>query len=450
MSVLLIGSTGMGKSTFGNFLFNPDKNHMFKNPTFPPGRNSRPMTQEVKVMRRMTQIKDSMSVWLEVIDTPGLNESVTKDLSHMIDIIKRLNELEEINACILVVKFNTKIDAQYRATLEYYSKLLPGLFERNVIIVMTEFKTDDDSAELRKLQGIDVKQIQEDTISELRGCSSQITYSPQLFTIDCLPLKTTEIETSTKKRKVILDYILQLQPIKIENQMVAKTDYIKHKDAEKYERLQGEIIGYSERLKGVYTESDKALDDTRNKKREITEIESKVKDLEEKLRDKDKTEDVVANHLSITEEWKWFRWFTQDFNIESQHEITHYTTWTNGKCKFKEIVKTSHAVSGKVTGKFMRGIYASVTAYTEKRIKYADDIQKLNKKIETNNKILTGHKKEWEKYQKVHEEKKAEIQLLEDYIAQRRTASEKCLLDLMTMEEAAKRLEELKEAKGDA
>ena len=451
MSVLLIGSTGMGKSTFGNFLLDPSKEHMFDYPTFPPGRNSRPMTQEVKVVSKTVQIEGSISVWLEVIDTPGFNEGATKDLSHMIDIIKRLNELEEIRACIFLVKFNAKIDAQYIATLEYYSKLLPGLFEKNVIIVMTEFKTDKYSVGLRGNQKIDVKQIQEDTILELRRCSKQISYSPQLFMIDCLPIGIDDDKTiSLTTRTAILDYIFRLPPIKVKNQLVAKTDYIKHKDAEKYEQLQGEIKGYSERLQEVHTESKNALDDTRSKKKEINEKESKIKDLDEKLKDKDTTEDVVAEHWSIKDQWKWFRWFTRDFHIESQHEITKYTTWTNEKCEFKQIVQTSHKVKGKVVGEFMRGIYASVTAYTEKRIKYADEIKELKKEIETKNKNLAECKEGWEEYRKAHEGKSEEIELLEKYIAQRHVAAEKCLFDLMTIEDAAIRLEELKEAKVDA
>ena len=79
-------------------------------------------------------------------------------------------------------------------------------------------------------------------------------------------------------------------------------------------------------------------------------------------------------------------------------------------------VKTRHKVSGKVTGRFMRGIYASVTAYTQKRIKYADEIQKLRKEIETNNTILTGHKEEWEKYRKAHKEKKLKYNYLKNIL----------------------------------
>ena len=116
----------MGKSTFGNYLLDPEEKHMYDRQTFAAATNNRPKTQDVKVASKHFPI-EGRNVELKLIDTPGLNESAAKDLSHMIDIIKKLNECEEIRAFILVVKFSAKIDAQYRATMEYYSKLLPGL-----------------------------------------------------------------------------------------------------------------------------------------------------------------------------------------------------------------------------------------------------------------------------------------------------------------------------------
>ena len=448
MSVLLIGSTGMGKSTFGNFLFDPDEKHMFDNQTFTSATDNKPMTQEVKVVTRAVDIEGGRNVltrrWLRIIDTPGLNESAEKDLSHMMQIIKNLNERGEIRACILVVKFNAKIDAQYKATLEYYSKLLPGLFDKNVIIVMTDFATDERSETQRKRLRIDVEQVKRNTILELGKCSNkQLTYSPQLFTIDCLPMASAEMETSLTVRSAILDFIFQLTPIKVRNLMVAKTDCIKQKDAQEYEKLNGEITGYNSRLKEVHTDSKKVLDDTRQKELEITEIESTIHNLETNLHDKDKTEDVVAEHWSIEEGWKLFRWFTREFNVESPHEKTNYTTWTNGKCDFKEIVQTSHAVRGKVAGQFMRGIYASVTLYTEKKKKYADDIGYLKKQLVIKNTNLTRCRAEWKSFRKEHAEKLEEIKLLQDYIDKRRVVATKCRSDYMTMEDAMLRLEEL-------
>ena len=271
-SVLLIGSNGMGKSTLGNYLFDPDKEHMYFRQTFATATDNKPMTQKVKAISKSVQIDDSRSEVLTIIDTPGLNESANRDLSHTIKIIKEFNECGEIRACILVIKFNAKIDAQYKATMEYYSRLLPGLFDKNVIIVMTDYASDERSEMMRKMQCIDVEQVKRDTISVLGQCSNkEMTYRPQLFTIDCLPLGSAEMETSLTVRTAILNYIFKLAPIKVKSQMVAKTDYFKQKDAQEYEKLQGEIKEYSEGLKELHTDSRKALDDAHNKSREIIE-----------------------------------------------------------------------------------------------------------------------------------------------------------------------------------
>uniref|UniRef100_A0A1X7TC15 AIG1-type G domain-containing protein n=1 Tax=Amphimedon queenslandica TaxID=400682 RepID=A0A1X7TC15_AMPQE len=451
MSVLLIGSTGMGKSTFGNFLLDPDEKHMFDNPTFAPAKNNRPKTQEVKVVRQKVQIEGGRSEMLAIIDTPGLNENAQRDLSHMIQIIKKLNECKEIRACILVVKFNAKIDAQYKATIEYYSKLLPGLFDKNVIIVMTDYATDERSEILRQRLHINVEEVKRNTILELGQCSSnQISYSPQLFMIDCLPTTSAEMEIHKKEREAILDYIFQLPPIKVENQMVAKTDYIKHKDNEKYEKLQGEIKGYSENLKEAHKESKNAIDQTRHKKIESIEIESKVNDLEDKLHDKDTPDTVVAVRHSINEGWnikKIFGKTTRDFNIESPQEISNYTTWSNGNCEFKEIVQTPHTVRGRVVGNFLHGIYASVTVNVEKRVKYAKEIEDLKKELRKANADLAQCEEKWKEFRENHKKSLHEIELLEKYIAERKVAAQKCHSDLMTMEEAALRLAELEEEK---
>ena len=443
MSVLLIGSTGMGKSTFGNYLFDPGEEHMFEKQTFASATDNKPMTQEVKVVNKHFSIEGGEKVELTLIDTPGLNESAEKDLSHMMQIIKKINDWGEIRACIFVVKFNAKIDAQYRATIEYYSKLLPGLFDNNVIIVMTDFATDERSETQRKMMHIDVEQVKENTILEIGKCSkNEITYSPQLFMIDCLPMTSAEMETSLTVRSTILDYIFKLPPTKVRDLMVAKTDYMKHKDAEKYEKLQGEIIGYQARLKEVHTDSEKILDDTRHKEIEITETESKINNLETQLRNKDTTTHVIAQSWSIAKKWKKFTSLTQKFNVESPYRITYYTTWTDGHCHLK-IDRTTHAVSGRVEGELMRGLYASITTYTEKRIKYAHNIEDLKKRIVIENANLTQRRAELEDFQNAHKENLKEIGLLQDYMAERRADATKCRSDYMTMEDAISMLEEL-------
>ena len=445
MSILLLGSTGMGKSTFGNFLLDPDDKHMFDEQTFAAATDNTPMTQEVRAVEKKVRIEGSQYETLSIIDTPGLNESAAKDLSHMIQIIDNLSKFGKFRACILVVKFNTKIDMQYKATIQYYSRLLPGLFDKNVIIVMTDFATDDRSEKIRERQRIDVAKVIENTITELCRCSnSQLSYKPQLFMIDCLPLDAAEMEISLTVRTVIIDYIFQsLIPISITDRMVAKTDYIKQKDALKIELVQGEIEGYKARLKQANQKSEEALDETQKREKEINEIQKCIEDLTRRRDDLDKKDDVVAESWSIEERWKMFRWFTREFKVESSYEMTRNIKWTNGRCKFKDITETTRSVKGKVEGKFMRGVYASVTIYTQKRQKYAREIIRLHNEISTAKKNLEAAKVKRDKFKEKHNEHIKEIKLLEDYIEKKNRETDKLSSDLMTIEEAKSRLKEL-------
>ena len=191
MAILLIGSTGNGKSTLGNYLLNPNDEHISKKQTFVTARDNKPQTRHVQPVTAKVSVTDHGDTEITVIDTPGLNEGAFRDLEHMIGIVQGLKDQKEIKACILVVKFNSKIDTQYKATVKYYSKLLPDLFENKVAIVMTDFASDDRSIQMRRKQGIDVEQVKNNTVREIVDCAD-MSYSPILFAIDCLPYYSDE------------------------------------------------------------------------------------------------------------------------------------------------------------------------------------------------------------------------------------------------------------------
>ena len=92
----------------------------------------------------------------------------------------------------------------------------------------------------------------------------------------------------------------------------------------------------------------------------------------------------------------------------------------------------------------MHGIYASVTAYTKKRIKYADEIEELNKRLERENKFLQDNKTAKQRFLEKHEKELELIVLLQKHIADRCAAADKCNSDDMMLEEAEIKLDELK------
>ena len=273
MAILLIGSTGSGKSTLGNFLLNPDGEQVFQ-----MARDNKPQTQFVKPAVNNVSVKGAGRVDLTVIDTPGLNESAAKDLGHMIEIIKSLKGFVHVRACIVVVKFNTKIDAQYKATVQYYSKLLPSLFAKNVTIVMTNYAIDSRSEAVRARQGIDVQQIKENTIKEIVACAG-LGYDPFLFTIDCLPFDEEEKAINGQVREALLQYIYSHSPIKVTSLNVAKTEHIQRADNESIRKCDGEITGYNLRMQEAHLAAKEALKEYERKEAEVTKITQMIAQL---------------------------------------------------------------------------------------------------------------------------------------------------------------------------
>lgn len=444
MALLLIGSTGNGKSTLGNFLVDPNESHMFAEKTkFQMARSNRPETQDVfyEDFRR----KDRT---FRVIDTPGLNESPAKDLFHMTSLIMALNDpnLQGVSACLLCVKFNSKIDAQYQATVKYYSRLLPSLFEGNVLIIMTEFMTDDRAEKLRKMQRIDVERVKVNTANEIKE-TAELAYTPPLFAIDCLPMDKEERAYSLRIRSAILDYIQSLKPVKTTNLQVEKTYYLKELDDKKVKRMLGEITGYNKRLMEVNAAATKALTRMEYLEREILQIKGDIENTSSELRVKDSEELVVAKTWSISKTSKIFQALDEKFKISSQWKIDHVSMWKNVEADWIDVQKTDYEVSGSLKGQYMRGLHASVTLETKKQRKYAKEIEDMKKILEELNQKLTTLRDDLRTAHQHYQVYQHELKLLEKYIDDRRDEIGKLSLNSMSTTEAMRRAAELREIK---
>lgn len=380
MALLLIGSTGNGKSTLGNFLIDPDDDHIFGDngveQTFPTSRSNVPETKSVS-----TATFRHEGQTFTVVDTPGLNEDDWKeDFSHMIDIVKKLRTVESVRACVFCVKFESRIDAQYKATIEYYSKLLPALFEGNVVIVMTDFSTDDRSVKMRQKRHIDEEEMKENAKDAIKRFA-KLSFDPQLFTIDCQPKDENEQETSLVTRKAILDYSATLSIVSAEVLCVAKTDYIKQMDERECIVIEGKISGYKERLHEVNKPSQMLIEIINDKQLEKLNLEKELIRLKEDLNIKDCGELIIAEHRDVSRGWKFFKWLREDVDIVSEWKIDDVDTWTNGRCEWREVDRKPKRYIAQVKGKFMRGVHASVTLKTAKRNKYYLEVATLRGKI---------------------------------------------------------------------
>ena len=443
-SVLLIGSTGNGKSTLGNFLLDPDETQTKK--LFETATDNLPKTQNsLGITGTLDDVDMYSSVRLTVIDTPGLNEGAVKDLKHMVDLIKWLQEVGEITACIFVVKFHSKIDAQYRATIKYYAKLLPSLFEKNAFIVMTDYATDARSVTLREKQGINEEQMKINVVKEIVDCAELDYDDPMVFKIDCVPLSQPEKDASMDVRAAIIDYVLSLQPIAMKDLTVAKTEYLLAEDKAKISEHEGAVTGYKERLQETNNKAVKALDEVHLKEKEVADSVKKIKSIKLELGEKDTYELVTAATWSVDAEWKFLQTQTKGYKLTSQWPIINVKKWTNKKCELEDKRLTTHTLEGIVKGSFMRGLYANITLETKKCLKYAAEIKQLKDELTITEATRAAQEKELLSYSERYKDYIAEIGLLEKFIQQKRNLIVELSQDRMSIDEAYERLQKIKE-----
>ena len=433
LSILLIGSTGSGKSSLGNFLLDPPSDEHIKKAIFCTGRTSFPETQRVQYA-----YDRDVHPSLLVIDTPGLNESASKDLSHIIDLVKMLQELKAITACVFCIKFDSKIDAQFKDTVASYCRLLPSLFEGNVIIALTNFQTDERSVKMRDIQRVDVDAIVRNTQEEIVDSGN---LKPPVFLIDSLPLSKEERMTSLSCRSSMLDYIKQcLRPICTKELQVPKTQLLKELDEKEIRQLDHEIKMYlyklydgcNMRLKEVNEKVKKVFDDIQ----QATKLRREIKSIKAKLHEKDSETMVTVKTWNVQVSCKRYRRPppAESFEIKAECPIVDVTRWDNGHLTWKEFQcsKDTGCANGKVEGKWFRVLHATVNLLTEKRIKYKKD-------IETFKAVLPKKEEELEVSPFQDLEKKHQLKI-DDFIERK----ERLLTDPISIEEADERLDEQK------
>lgn len=445
-TIVMIGSTGNGKSTLGNFLL--DNNPSFEKPRrwFEVATDSLPKTAKVSSEKENVQscYGEFFEFGLSVIDTPGLNETAERDLEHMIGIIKELQSLKEkeITAIVLVVKFSSKIDAQYKATVQYYAQLLKALFQKNVIVVMTEYITDKRTETIRKRQNIDVEQMKSIATERITSCAD-IKYTPMLFTIDCVPSDDKETETNCRVREAILHYILKCKPLQIDALLIKKTPSLIILDNEDIHALYGEISGYNERLGQTNEKAKATLRKVQQLESETADCDRDIKEMEQKISDQESSELVEANSWSVNSEWKVLRRCTERFDLKSDWHIDNIEKLSNGNPEWVFTNKKDYAVKGTVEGHFMRGLYAKLTLNTKKKTKYEAEILANKKNKETNEKLKKKIQTEIDELQQNQAEHEKEVNLLLSYIKERRNAITMLSIENLTIEDASTRLDQL-------
>ena len=443
VAILLIGSTGNGKSTLGNFLLDPSEEHITSKTTFAVASSSKPETKEVA-----SRCKDG----LVVIDTPGLNEGDCEDLEHMIDIVEQLIKQRSISACILCVKFETKMDTQYKATVKYYKRLLPRLFENNVLIVFTNYLTDGRSKFNRERRKVDEAVVAQNAIDEV-----SLEFNPAYFLIDALPYGKEERDEHEATQRWILNYIKsKMPPVNMEDLTVAKTDAVLKMDEKEIEASKGEIKGYRENKEIMSQKIQAVLTKIESKESELDVINQSKMELNAELVELEANELVTGEVWNLEQKWKLLQTQSKSFAVESEWPIAELDFWDNGKLKWTVKTKQECSISGEVKGKFMRGLYAKLTVKVrkcdkkkkemeERGINYETKLQEIRKELSDNTCEYTRIQEEIKTIKNDHTNYEAEIERFDAFIIERKERIKIASKDSMTVDKAKEKLKKLKD-----
>ena len=435
MTLLLIGSTGMGKSTLGNYLIDPSEEHT--NPglrqTFKTAESNQPETKHIQV----ASVKAYKN--MKVMDTPGLNDDHQFDIYHMAMLVGKLQQFQRITSCAIVIKFQTKIDAQFCSTIRYYSKLLPQLFENNVFIVMTDFQEGETAHKRRQRMGIDVKKNTKTIVREIRKLANMM-YNPTVFRIDCLPIDDESSQYNANVRSCILDYVFTRQTsIDVTNLKVCKSDYVKQKDEAAIAVLNGNLEGYTERLIEMEKGAEELVRDIESDFAQLNKNEESLTRKKIRLRQLNTEDLVTIKQYNFSHEWSISK-DIHHIDYLSEKPIKDVEEWSQGNVEWEVHVNTDdNRVTGKLTIYPFRRSFASLAIKTFRKLENQRDIVRLETDIsdlKANIEKLSAQLKERQEESGVYA---AEVEALNQKIISLNKEKEKYFTDYMTLEEAIER-----------
>ena len=195
--------------------------------------------------------------------------------------------------------------------------------------------------------------------------------------------------------------------------------------------LEGEIEGYRLRVSELKQIDDSIVVKMKKLKAVMRKQKGAEEELKRKLQDMDSNDEVSVSTWSIESSWKFFQ------AQKAGWAIHRHQAWRNQQCKCEFVTKHAdeHCRYGIVKGKFMRGLYAQMEAYSTKKIRFEDEIVEC-KRIKANLKEEADRSKVKLQNLKTKIDKNVkEMNEFEAYIDQKNEELVRLASETMTMEE---------------
>ena len=399
VNLLLVGSTGQGKSTLGNFLLNPDFDHLHgengKVRTLPVGETRESCTQECKLSRSCDG-----SMW--IMDTPGLNESHERDLQNMIDVVKNAHELSKVHAVVLVMKMESRMHQTYKDVVLYYHKLLgKDAFAANLIIVHPDFKHNSKKYRNKPDKLTMIREQSSEDVTQLLN----LPHQPEVICLDSLPEDEEDLKLQLEGRRKILEFAsANRAPVALGNLKVPKTEAAKRIHNQRAAQLEGEKRVLEEEKERCMQVPDFVKDRIGFIDSNIAELQRKAKSLAAEIAKLDTRELCETCRFAHTVNPGRLGKHAE-FHLVSPVKIQDVTH--SGNSDYIESVRGMYEVKGHFSrgaGRWFHESQLNVICWGFKRDYYADRLQQLRgDEMKVNESLHNAHEERMKIYNEHHQ-----------------------------------------------
>jgi len=363
-----------------------------------------------------THIVKSNTFNLDVLDTPGLDDTNIDDEQHIIDMLNNIGDMGELTTIIFIVNSRTPYSASFIKYFKYYTEMLSQLSSK-FIVVHSHFGIDErvDVQVNEHVNGGSRMEQRVNNFIQATGSDCEHYFINSRCNVSgnyIVPkLKTLDTAVSYSVLTQILLSIFTRSNIPIANIKFKKTVDINNVESLIRTSLNAKLTGYTQGISSLCQVTGNVADNLSAAIKDIVKLDTSIKTIQARLDDIDVCYPEETGFTSISRHWynginNKSKTLLATITSEVDISYANIEYWCNDNqysiskpLKYSDGRKT--ITCELTTDDYKQDLDLCVVAYSNKNIIYKDEIVKLKQELQSLMTISHDKKLQLQQYKSV-------------------------------------------------